>query len=82
MGEFPNGPVVRTPTFTAKGWGSIPGPGTKTPQAAWPKKKERWWAGDGDLSVVDEEMEMNEQVSISSTVNNWMDAFTQGQLLH
>ena len=40
MGEFPNGPVVRTPTFTAKGWGSIPGPGTKIPQAAWPKKKD------------------------------------------
>ena len=31
--EFPGGPVVRTPAFTAKSVGSIPGWGTKTPQA-------------------------------------------------
>ena len=46
------------------------------------KKKERWWAGDWDPSVADEDMEMNEQVSIFSTINSRMDAFTQGQLLH
>ena len=30
-GEFPGGPVIRTPCFLAKGPGSIPGQGTKIP---------------------------------------------------
>ena len=32
-GEFPDGPVVRNPSFHAKGPGSIPGQGTKIPKA-------------------------------------------------
>ena len=45
--DFPGGPVVRTGlgAFTAGGMGSIPGRGTKIPQATWrgqkKKKKER-----------------------------------------
>ena len=41
--EFPGSPVVRTPCFTYEGPGSIPGRGTKIPQAAWrgQKKKKR-----------------------------------------
>ena len=35
LGEFPGGPVVRTCAFTAMGLGSIPGQGTKIPQAMW-----------------------------------------------
>ena len=31
--EFPGGPVVRTPCFHCGGVGSIPGQGTKIPQA-------------------------------------------------
>ena len=31
--EFPGSPVVRTQAFTAEGAGSIPGQGTKMPQA-------------------------------------------------
>ena len=37
MGDFPSGPVVRTPT--AGGAGSIPGRGTKIPHAAWRGQK-------------------------------------------
>ena len=33
--EFPGGPGVRTPCFQCWGPGSIPGRGTKIPQAAW-----------------------------------------------
>ena len=33
--EFPGGPVVRTPRSHCRGLGSIPGQGTKIPQAAW-----------------------------------------------
>ena len=38
-GDFLNGPVVRTCTFTAKGLGSIPGWGTKIPQVHSVAKK-------------------------------------------
>ena len=38
--EFPVGPVVRTPSFHCQGPGSIPGPGTKIPQAAWRGQKQ------------------------------------------
>ena len=34
--EFPGGPVVRTRRFHCHGLGSIPGWGTKIPQAGWP----------------------------------------------
>ena len=38
-GDFPDGPVVRTCTFTAKGLSSIPGWGTKIPQVHGVAKK-------------------------------------------
>ena len=44
FGEFAGGPVVRTLCFTAKGVGSVPGWGTKIPQAmkhGQKKKRER-----------------------------------------
>ena len=41
MREFPGGPVVRTRRFHCQGSGSIPGQGTKIPQAARPKKKKK-----------------------------------------
>ena len=43
FGEFAGGPVVRTLCFTAKGVGSVPGWGTKIPQAMkhGQKKKKR-----------------------------------------
>jgi len=44
--EFPAGPVVRSPLYTARGMGSIPGQGKKIPQAALcgKKKKKKWLA--------------------------------------
>ena len=39
--DFPGGPVVKTPCFQCRGMGSIPGQGTKIPQAVWPKKKKK-----------------------------------------
>lgn len=36
--EFPNGPVVRTPSFAAEGPGFIPDWEAKIPQATWPNK--------------------------------------------
>ena len=41
--ESPGGPLVRASAFTAEGPGSIPGPGTKTPEARQygQKKKEK-----------------------------------------
>ena len=33
MGDFPDGPVVKIPTFNAGGAGSISGQGTKIPHA-------------------------------------------------
>ena len=39
--EFPGGLVVRIPGFHCRGPGSIPGLGTKTLQAVWPKKKKK-----------------------------------------
>ena len=38
-GQFPGSPVLRTPAFTAEGTGSIPGQGTKIPQAAKKQNK-------------------------------------------
>ena len=40
-GDFPGGPVVKTPHFHSRGTGSVPGRGTKILHAAWPKKKNR-----------------------------------------
>ena len=40
-GDFPGGPVVKTRVFTARGTGSLPGPGTKIPNAVWSKNKLR-----------------------------------------
>lgn len=40
-GDLPGGPVVRTPRSQCRGAGSIPGQGTKAPQAVWPQKKKR-----------------------------------------
>ena len=37
--EFPGGPVVRTRHFHCRGWGSIPGWGTKIPHAGDAAKK-------------------------------------------
>ena len=39
--EFPGGKVVRICVLTAKGLGSIPGRGTKIPQAMWCSQKEK-----------------------------------------
>ena len=39
--EFPGSPVVSTGHLNRVGIGSIPGPGTKIPQAAQPKKKKK-----------------------------------------
>ena len=39
--EFPGGPVVRTPRFHFRGMGSIPGWGTKIPQAAQYGQKQK-----------------------------------------
>ena len=39
--EFPGGPVVRTQHFHCPGLGSIPGWGTKIPQAAWQSQKKK-----------------------------------------
>ena len=38
---IPGGPVVRAWHFHCQGPGSIPGPGTKIPQATWPGKKKK-----------------------------------------
>ena len=38
--EFPSGSVVRTQRFHCQGLGSIPGQGTKIPQAEWCDQKE------------------------------------------
>ena len=40
-GDFPGGPVVKTLGFHCRGISSIPGRGTKTPHAVWPKKKKK-----------------------------------------
>ena len=37
FGDFPGSPVVKTSPSNAGGAGSIPGQGTKIPQASWPK---------------------------------------------
>ena len=41
--DFPGCPLTKTLSFQCKGWsgamGSIPGQGTTTPYAMWPKKK-------------------------------------------
>ena len=39
--EFPGGPVLRTPHFHCQGPGSIPGQGTKIPQAAQHDQKRK-----------------------------------------
>ena len=39
--EFPGGPVVRTRRFHCSGLGSIPGQGTKIPQAMWLGQKSK-----------------------------------------
>ena len=39
--EFPGSPVVSTGHLNHMGLGSIPGPGTKIPQATQPKKKKK-----------------------------------------
>ena len=39
LGEFPGGPVIRTLHFHCQGLCSIPGQGTKIPQATQPKTK-------------------------------------------
>ena len=39
--EFPGGPVVRTRRFHCCGLSSIPGQGTKIPQAAWHGQKKK-----------------------------------------
>ena len=38
-GDFPDGPVVKTSPSNAGVAGSIPGQGTKIPDASMPKKK-------------------------------------------
>ena len=40
-GEFPGGPVLGLHVFTTEGPGSIPGRGTKIPQAMQPEKKKK-----------------------------------------
>ena len=40
-GEFPGGPVVRTPDLTAEDPGSVPGWGTKIPQAEQQGQKQK-----------------------------------------
>ena len=37
--DFPGGPVVKTPCFQARGYGSIPGWGTNFPHALWHGEK-------------------------------------------
>ena len=52
--EFPGSPVVSTGHLNRVGIGSIPGPGTKIPQAAQPKKKRKKMmliTIDGDVTV-------------------------------
>ena len=39
--DFPCGPVVKTPGFQCRGMGSIPGQGTKIPQAARHRQKKQ-----------------------------------------
>ena len=39
--EFPGGPVVKTWCFHYDGLGSIPGQGTKIPQAKWYSQKKK-----------------------------------------
>ena len=39
--EFPGGPVAGTPRFHCCGLGSIPGQGTKIPQATWRGQKKK-----------------------------------------
>ena len=39
--KFPGGPMVRTGAFTAQGLGSIPGEGTKIPQATQHSQKKK-----------------------------------------
>ena len=41
LGDFPGGPVVKTPASIAGGIGSIPGLGTKIPHAVRPKRKRK-----------------------------------------
>ena len=54
MREFPDGPVVRTQHFHCCDLGSIPGWGTKVPQAVWPKKKKKnQISGSQGLGVMD-----------------------------
>ena len=52
--EFPGSPVVSTGHLNRVGIGSIPGLGTKIPQAAQPKKKRKKMmliTIDGDVTV-------------------------------
>ena len=39
--DFPVGPVVKTPSFTAGGTGLIPAQGTKILHDKWPKKRKK-----------------------------------------
>ena len=41
IGDFPSGPVVKTPHFHCRGTGSILGWGTKIPQAVRPERKKK-----------------------------------------
>ena len=40
-GDFPDGPVLKTSPSSAEGTGSIPGEGTKIPQASGPKNQKK-----------------------------------------
>ena len=48
LGEFPGRPAVKTRAFTAVDPGSIPGQGTKIPQAMWCSQKQ---TNKNDLSL-------------------------------
>ena len=39
--DFPGGPVANTSPSNARGAGSIPDRGAKTPHASWPKNQNR-----------------------------------------
>ena len=48
-GDFPGGPVVKTPHFHCRGTGSIPGWGTKIPRGLKKiKNKKKGWKADLD----------------------------------
>ena len=51
--EFPGGPVVRTQCFHCWSQGSVPGPGTKIPQAVWHGQKKGKSKNNESLKSID-----------------------------